>query len=91
MFDLLLSTIPSHRTERIIDMSQATIYSQMTTEGRRRLWNGWMRTITDVAGNLIRQDALEAHTTPLFWNGVVLSIDSLKRKFFETWGKGSIR
>lgn len=91
VFDLYLSRIQVNRTETMMDMSQATIYAQMTTEGRRSLWNAWTQLISQVNNFIIQQDGTQTNKSPITWNGKLLNIAQLKGKFRETWGKGSIR
>ena len=90
MFDAYLQRMPLHRTERIMDASQATIYAQLTTEGRRKFWNSWTQLVSQINAHMIHVDATNAGYNPITWNGQLVSIKGLVRKFIGTFGKRSV-
>jgi hypothetical protein len=91
VFDLYLSRIPVHRTERMMDMSQASLYAQMTAESRSKIWNSWSNLIGQINTFIVQQDAKMQGHSPITWNGQILNIKQLKEKFKTTWGKRSVR
>lgn len=91
MFDAYLERKNLSRTERMMDMSQATLYAQTTNEWRRKMWNNWMNIVTSVNMLMIHSDAAIAGQNPITWNGRKMSIKGLIRQFATTWGKGSVR
>lgn len=90
MFDSYLERMHLHRTERIMDMSQASLYAQLTNDARRRLWNNWTSLITTINNQMIFNDAKLNNQNPITWNGQTLSIRNLVRRFAATFGKGGV-
>lgn len=91
MFDSYLERKELHRTERMMDMSQASFYAQLTNDSRRKLWNGWMNIVFTVNMNMIHGDAANTGENPITWNGRKVSIKGLIQKFVGTFGKGSVQ
>lgn len=87
MFDSYLQRSSLHRTERIMDMSQASFYAQVTNESRRKMWNGWSNLVSHVNINMIHRDAILSGENPITWNGRKVSIKGLVKQFFQTFGK----
>lgn len=90
MLDSFLERMPKYRNERIIDMSQATIYAQVTDDSRQKLWNGWYSVIARVNAQAIHRDAMALRENPITWNGQRVSIKGLIRKFAQTFGKSGV-
>jgi hypothetical protein len=90
MFDSYLERMHLHRAERMMDMGQATIYAQVTTESRRQMWNGWSNIVSSINTRMIQRDAEASGDQPLTWNGQVISIKGLVRKFAQTFGKKAV-
>lgn len=91
LFDSYLERMHLHRSERMMDMSQATLYAQLTNESRQKMWNGWSQVVTKVNTYMIQRDAKTAGSNPITWNGQLISIKGLVRKFASTFGKGAVR
>lgn len=92
MFDTYYERAALHRTERIMDAAQSSIYAQLTAEGRRKTWNGWQAVITNINTFMIHSDSLlhRRGKNPITWNGQRLSIKGLAAKFAQTWGKKAV-
>lgn len=90
MFDSYLQRMPLTKNERIMDMSQATIYAQATTNSRQKMWNSWAQVVSLVNTRMIQEDAMGTKKNPITWNGQVINIKGLFRKFAQTFGKGGV-
>lgn len=90
MFDVYVERMLLYRTERMMDMSQATFYAQLTNESRRKMWNSWNNVVSRINMNMIHRSAALAGENPLTWNGAKLSIKGLISKFAATWGKKAV-
>jgi hypothetical protein len=90
MFDAYLERMILHRTERMMDMGQSSIYAQLTTEGRRKMWNGWSNIVFNINTNMLYQDAQSLGRSVITWNGQPISIKGLTKKFANMFGKRSV-
>ncbi len=90
MYEAYMQRMQLHRTERIMDMSEATLFAQMTTDARRKVWSGWMMLVHHINMIMIHGDALNHGENPITWNGRKMSIKGLIKQFGVFWGKGSV-
>lgn len=89
MFYSYLERMPLVKAERMMDMGQASIYSQLTSEGRRTMWNSWNSVVSIINAHMVHTDAKTKN--PITWNGQKISIRGLIRKFGERWGKDAVK
>lgn len=89
MFDSYLERMHLHRTQRIMDMSQATFYAQLTNQSRQKMYNGWNMLVATINTRMLQQDA--GKSNPLFWNGQAISIRGLIRQFATAFGKDAVK
>jgi len=91
MFDAYLERMALHRSERMMDMSQATLYAQLTNESRQKMWNAWTQVVSRVNTFMIQRDAKLTGKNPITWNGRLVSMKGLFRNFAQTFGKGGVQ
>lgn len=80
---------PAIRNMRMMDSAQSTVYSTLTVEGKRSLWNGWSRTISQIT-HMMRSIDNPISTSLITWNGEVVDFDGLRKKFFGTFGRRAV-
>jgi hypothetical protein len=90
MLDMYLLRLPLHRSERMMDMAQASLYGQLTSDSRQKMWNNWSDVIHRINAYMIHHYAILEERNPISWNGQVMSIKGLIRKFAEHFGGGSV-
>lgn len=88
MFDAYLERMYVTRTEHMMDMAQSAIYAQLTNEARRSLWNSWTNTVSTVTNRMVQQD--NKNKSVLTWNGAIIGVKELMKKFTSTWGRSSV-
>lgn len=90
MFDSYLERMSLHRAERMMDMGQAALYAQATTEGKTKIWNSWAGVVSSINNWMLQNDASASGQNPLLWNGRAVSIKGLMGKFVSTFGRKSV-
>lgn len=90
MFDTYLERMDLHRSERMMDISQASLYAQLTNQSRQKMWNSWTQVVARINTMMIQRDARLEGANPITWNGRLTSMKGLIRKFAETFGKSGV-
>lgn len=91
MLDSHYIRMPAVRTSRMLDMAQSALYAQLTQEGKRSMWYGWTKTISQVTHYMLSMDNIGQNArSVLTWNGEVVDFKQLKQKFFNVFGRRSV-
>lgn len=94
--DMTISMFEAHyeyaiaaRAERMMDMSQATQYAQVTKEGKNKIWNSWSQIVTRVVHSMNLRDR-NTKDSVITWNGMPISKQELKKQFLSMFGRRSV-
>ncbi len=90
MFDSYVEYAIVARTQRIIDMSQATAYAQSTRDGRREMFNSWTNIISKVVTTVLQRTHLMSKQTIITWNGVPMGRKELLNQFRAAFGRRGV-